>query len=207
MEKLKKILTKNAKWIAMFIIALLFAYIVNRIYKDNIYRFDNQIYKTIVIFMNPVVTKILKVLTHFGDWMIMIPISIGIIIKNRKCGILVSINLISIFILNQTLKLIFNRPRPEGNRLIEASGYSFPSGHSMVSMAFYGLLIYLAYKNIKNRMLKYIMCVLLTLLILVIGVSRIYLGVHYATDVVGGFLISLAYLIIFTHVIKQKEQL
>ena len=132
-------------------------------------------------------------------------ISIGIIIKNRKCGILVSINLISIFILNQTLKLIFNRPRPEGNRLIEASGYSFPSGHSMVSMAFYGLLIYLAYKKIKNRKLKYIICVLLTLLILVIGVSRIYLGVHYATDVIGGFLISLAYLIIFTQVIKGKD--
>lgn len=205
MEKYKKILSKNAKWIAMFIIALLFVYIVNRIYKDNIYRFDNQIYKTIVIFMNPAVTKILKVLTHFGDWMIMIPISIGIIIKSRKCGILVSINLISIFILNQTMKLIFNRPRPEGNRLIEVSGYSFPSGHSMVSMAFYGLLIYLVYKNIKNRKLKYIICVLLTLLIMVIGVSRIYLGVHYATDVMGGFLISLAYLIIFTQIIKGKD--
>ena len=154
MEKYKKILSKNAKWIAMFIIALLFVYIVNRIYKDNIYRFDNQIYKMVVIFMNPVVTKILKVLTHFGDWMIMIPISIGIIIKNRKCGILVSINLIIIFILNQTMKLIFNRPRPEGNRLIEASGYSFPSGHSMVSMAFYGFLVYLFYKLVDKKTVK-----------------------------------------------------
>ena len=204
MEKYKETAKKSIKWIVLCISIFTFAYIANRIYQNNIYQFDNQIYQATMLFMCPEVTNILKTITHFGDWMIMIPITIAIIVKNRKQGILVSINLISIFVFNQVLKLVFNRTRPVGNRLIEAEGYSFPSGHSMVSMAYYGFLIYLIYKNIKNRKWKYILCVLLSLLILIIGFSRIYLGVHYASDVVGGFLFSVAYLIIYIQVIKEK---
>jgi len=75
----------------------------------------------------------------------------------------------------------------------------------MVSMAFYGLFIYLAYKNIKNVKLRYTVCVLLTILIMLIGISRIYLGVHFASDVIGGFVFSIAYLILFTHIAKDQE--
>ena len=87
-------------------------------------------------------------------------------------------------------------------RLIEEQGYSFPSGHSMVSTAFYGLLIYLIYKNVKNKYIKYTLCTILSILILIIGLSRIYLGVHYVSDVIGGVCFSIAYLIIFINVFK-----
>lgn len=203
MKKYKEIIKKNVKWIILFIAILVFGYIVNRISQNDISQIDNQIYQITTLFMCPEVTNILKIITHFGDWMAMIPIAIAVLIKNRKYGILVSINLISIFAFNQMLKLLFNRPRPIGNRLIEAGGYSFPSGHSMVSMAFYGFLIYLIYKNMKNIKWKYIFCVLLSMLILIIGFSRIYLGVHYASDVAGGFLLSLAYLIVYVQVTKE----
>ena len=95
------------------------------------------------------------------------------------------------------LKHIVQRPRPTEHRIIDESGYSFPSGHSMVSAAFYWFLIYLIYKNIKNKYLKCSLITVLSLLIIMIGTSRIYLGVHYTSDVLAGFLVAISYLIIF----------
>jgi len=112
-------------------------------------------------------------------------------------GLSICINLVVVTILNQLLKRLLQRPRPTEFRIIEETGYSFPSGHSMVSMAFYGYLIYLIYRFVKNKYLKWISIVLLSLLICLIGISRIYLGVHYTSDVLGGFLISISYLVIY----------
>lgn len=105
---------------------------------------------------------------------------------------------------NTLLKILIQRPRPTEFRLIDEKGYSFPSAHSMASMAFYGLLIYLIYKYVTNIYLKWILIVILSLLIISIGISRIYLGVHYTSDVLAGFLISLAYLIIFISVTSKN---
>ena len=127
----------------------------------------------------------------------MLTITLFILIKNKKIGLSIFSNLVIITILNQLLKRILQRPRPTEYRIIEETGYSFPSGHSMVSMAFYGYLIYLIYKYVKNKYIKWISIVLLSILICSIGVSRIYLGVHYTSDVLGGFFISISYLIIY----------
>lgn len=72
----------------------------------------------------------------------------------------------------------------------------------MVSAGFYGLIIYLIAKKVKNKWIKYISCTLLSVLILLIGLSRIYLGVHYPSDVIGGFLVSIIYLIMIVNIIK-----
>ena len=101
------------------------------------------------------------------------------------------------------LKNVVERPRPIGYRIIDETGYSFPSGHSMISMAFYGLIIYYIWKNVKNKKIRNIACILLGILIGLIGISRIYLGVHYASDVIGGFVISIIYLILFTTIYKN----
>ena len=121
--------------------------------------------------------------------------------KNRW---FITIDLVGVTLVNQVIKHIIRRPRPNVLRLVEESGYSFPSGHSMVSMAFYGIIIYLVYKNVSNKYLKWILIILLSLLILSIGFSRIYVGVHYFTDVAGGFLLGLAYLIIYINICNKR---
>ena len=119
-------------------------------------------------------------------------------IRNKKIGISIFSNLVIITILNQLLKRILQRPRPTEYRIIEETGYSFPSGHSMISMAFYGYLIYLIYKYVKNKYIKWTSIILLSILICSIGISRIYLGVHYTSDVLGDFYIN----IIFNYIHK-----
>ena len=74
----------------------------------------------------------------------------------------------------------------------------------MVSTGFYGLLIYLIYKNVENKKIKYPLIVALSILILLIGISRVYLGAHYATDVIGGWIIGILYLVIFIKYVQNK---
>lgn len=180
--------------------------IVEDIYSKEIMKTDTICYNLFVTYMrSDTMTSFMKIITNFGS----APVLIGlvllgfIVLKNKKYAISIAGNLMLITLLNQLLKYIVQRPRPDGYRLIYESGYSFPSGHSMISMAFYGYLIYLSFKLIKNDKVKWIVSVILGLLILLIGISRIYLGVHYASDVISGFLISILYLIIF---IKGSNQ-
>jgi len=201
MEKLKKILNKNYKWIILFLCVVLFLAILQNVFYDEQLVLDSIFYNLVVQNMRaPTLTTILIIITNLGSAITLISLTILsiILIKNKKIGLCISLNLIISTLLNVILKNIVQRPRPEGYRLIDESGYSFPSGHSMVNTAFYGLLIYLVLRNVKNSKLKYTLVILISLLIIGIGFSRIYLGVHYASDVLAGFLISIAYLVVFT---------
>ena len=166
---------------------------------DNLF-IDNYIIN-LFKYKNDLLTNFMKVITVFGSAYLIVPCCIVLlfILKNKKNKILMASNLVIITLLNQILKHTFKRLRPI-NSIISESGYSFPSGHSMVSMAFYGFLIYLLCKS--NFKYKKIFIGLLIILILLIGISRIYLGVHYPTDVFGGFLLSISYLLIFIEIFK-----
>lgn len=100
---------------------------------------------------------------------------------------LVPTTLLGGIVLNEALKRLFHRPRPILPHLVKVSGYSFPSGHAMMSFIFYGMLIYLVWLNFRNKFYKLAMTLLLTAAFLLIGISRIYLGVHYPSDVLAGF--------------------
>lgn len=120
------------------------------------------------------------------------------LVPGRRPGLCVTLNLFLVILLNQLLKNIVQRPRPDGFRLVAASGYSFPSGHSMVSMAFFGLIIWLVWHQAKDRRARIAICSAFALVIILIGISRIYLGVHYASDVLAGFCVSLLWLVFYT---------
>ena len=121
----------------------------------------------------------------------------------EKIGISIFINLCIATGLNLILKHVLQRPRPTDYSIISESGYSFPSGHSMISMAFYGFIIYLIYKYVKNKYIKVSLITFLSILIILIGISRIYLGVHYTSDVLAGFLMAISYLVIYISAINK----
>lgn len=204
--KLKKWLKNNYNLLIIFVTIIIFLMFLWNVVSIEIMEEDTIIYNFISKhFMNDITTSIFKVITNLSGelFLIVLTIILIIFIKNKKIKLVIPINLIIIAILNLILKNIVQRPRPTEFRLVEEKGYSFPSGHSMISMAFYGLLIYLIYRYVKNKKLKYTLITLLSILIFLIGVSRIYLGVHYASDVIAGFCISLSYLMIYTNILKK----
>ena len=162
---------------------------------------DTKVYSFIASnIMNDELTLILKAITELGGVAFTVLAGVLIFMFCKKNRWFITFDLVGVTLVNQVIKHIIRRPRPNVLRLVEESGYSFPSGHSMVSMAFYGIIIYLVYKNVSNKYLKWILIILLSLLILSIGFSRIYVGVHYFTDVVGGFFLALAYLIVYIYI-------
>ena len=166
---------------------------------------DTKVYSFIINnIMNDGLTPILKAITELGGVAFTVLAGVLIFMFCKKNRWFITIDLVGVTLVNQVIKHIIRRPRPNVLRLVEESGYSFPSGHSMVSMAFYGIIIYLVYKNVTNKYLKWILIILLSLLILSIGFSRIYVGVHYFTDVAGGFLLGLAYLIIYINIYNKR---
>ena len=202
-ERIKEFITKNLKWIILFICLIGFLAFAEDVFHKEIMQGDIIGYKLVSTFLiSDFATPIAKVVTNFGGAIFLIIVTV-VLLKNKKIGISILSNLVIITILNQLLKKILQRPRPDEFRIVEASGYSFPSGHSMVSMAFYGYLIYLIYKYVKNKYIKWISIIFLSILICLIGISRIYLGVHYTSDVLGGFLISISYLVIYTSAINK----
>ena len=197
---------KIGKAVLLLIALIGFLAIAENVWNKEIMKLDILGYKIIsTVLISDFMTPIAKIITNFGSATVLICISAIslLVVKNKKIGLTISVNLAMASGINFLLKNILQRPRPTEFRLIDESGYSFPSGHSMVSMAFYGFLIYLIYKYVMNKKLKLILISLLSLLIFLIGISRIYLGVHYTSDVIGGFLIAISYLIIYTRIVKR----
>ena len=205
-EKIKEFIIKKWKWIVLFICLIGFLALAEDVFHKEIMNGDIIGYKMVSTFLiSDFATPIAKFVTNFGGaiFLIVLTVLLVTIIKNKKIGLSIFANLTIVTILNQLLKRVLQRPRPTEYRIIEETGYSFPSGHSMVSMALYGYLIYLIYKYVENKYVKWILISLLSVLICLIGISRIYLGVHYTSDVLGGFLISISYLVIYISAVNN----
>lgn len=185
------------RYITSLVLLIFFIIIMILVITCNITTFDDNIYNLLYSLRSSSMDLIMKTITQFGNTIpvIIITLVLMITLTSRKEVFLIGSNTILTVGSNQILKHIICRPRPNHLRLIVENGYSFPSGHAMISICLYGLLIYLVNKKIKNKLLKIILTILLIILILGIGISRIYVGVHYPSDVLGGYLLSLSILI------------
>lgn len=205
-------MNKYIKWILAILCLLIFGIIGFNIYSGNDIVIDVIVYDFInKYFISDYMTLFMKILTNIGGVLCIIIVSTlcMFLFKNNKIRASIIVNLFVVTGINTLLKYLFMRDRPTLNVLVNESGYSFPSGHSMISIVFYGYLIYLIYRFISNKKIKLLLISLLSIFIVIIGFSRIYLGVHYASDVIGGFCFGISYLIIYVDIVKKfiKEKL
>jgi membrane-associated phospholipid phosphatase len=172
---------------------------------------DMMIFDKIKPRVNTINNKIMLFITFLGKHQFLIPANLFLIFyfivvkKQTWFSIRVITIAISSLVLMLLLKQLFQRKRPLSPLLKAAKGLSFPSGHAIMAVTFYGLLIYILQHVIVIDWLKYLLAVLVIGLILLIGFSRIYLRVHYTSDVLGGFIIGLLWLLISLAILKWLE--
>jgi membrane-associated phospholipid phosphatase len=155
--------------------------------------FDQHIIDIVTGIRTPLITEIMKLITALGSAPVLISLAVLAVCflivkrKNARDAVMLVIALGGASYLNWILKLDFHRSRPDPPSLVLATGYSFPSGHAMIAFVFYGMLVYLLLANFRRNMRAYLLAFSLALLVLAIGISRIYLGVHYPSDVMAGY--------------------
>lgn len=201
-------MAKNRRIIILSIISIVLLIIIGINIKasDEGILFDEKIMDYVHNRITPIGTQIMKKITYLGSVYFFLPIGLIIFLymlkkRNTEGMILVLLSTLGSYGLNFLLKNVFIRTRPLKYFLIEQGGYSFPSGHAMVSMSFYTTMTYLIVKSKEKK--QKVLWILNFLIVGLIGFSRIYLGVHWPTDVLMGYL--LGYMVFICIVYKQKN--
>jgi undecaprenyl-diphosphatase len=175
---------------------LLFVYIATTISNKSIAHFDTSIIRFVQGMETPWLTSIMKFFTTLGNTKSVIGIALIAFVllyfafRYRQQAFLFIIIIGGTVVLNALLKNYFKRERPEIHRIMNANGFSFPSGHSMIAFSLYTIIVYIAWRNVKTGLSRTLLILFAAFMILMTGISRIYVGVHYPSDVVGGFAAS-----------------
>jgi len=171
-----------------------FVELTDELAENELTAVDKSVTEYIVSFRSEGLTNYFSFVTDLGDRnayvIFAIVLAVFYRIKHRSWKFILQTTAVLLLatLSNMVLKQVFNRARPSLEHLVTVNTLSYPSGHAMSAMAFYGFLIFLCLRYKMHRWLRMIFVTLLVLLILSIGVSRIYLGVHYPTDVAAGFI-------------------
>jgi len=197
----------NARWFAVIPVSLgiavgsllLFAWLAEVVLSESVVRSDENIRAFVHQFASPTLTHAMQFITNFGDWQIilcgtLILLSVLAYLRAFAYMKLVAITMTGGGILDGVLKDSFHRQRPDAFFVHQPTTYSFPSGHALISLCFYTLLagiISLQWKQWWQRMLTWILA---TCTIATIGFSRIYLGVHWPSDVLAGYAAALMWM-------------
>lgn len=217
-EEVKEKVEKEFKWYGKeylaFILTIVLGIVVGAValnyflgitddlQREQLGNFDDKVTSFIYEYRSDTMTSFVSFLTDLGDVqayvILIVAVAIWFLVDKKSIRWLIQsiIILSSTALLNIVIKQYISRPRPDLEmRLVEAHSFSYPSGHSMCALAFYGFLLYLAHKKVDHTWVKILAYMVLPLLIVAIGASRVYLGVHYPSDVVAGFAAGLFWLI------------
>lgn len=168
--------------------------------------FDEFLLEIIHSNTNPYLLSLMKFISFIGSGYFLVPvISIGVIYSLKKneryISKLLLLSSLGSWIVNFLLKQIFHRTRPLDFILVKQGGLSYPSGHSMVTMSMYLTISYLLSKKYENK--KTLIYSLSTIFILLMGISRMYLGVHWPTDIIGGYIGGYLFFSLYINLIKE----
>jgi undecaprenyl-diphosphatase len=180
---------------------LFFGWLAGQVIEGDARQFDNQIRLFAYQHASPALTAVMRAISLLGSPAFLIAVALLVIVRFRRTGrpriaVLFLITVIGAEALDQILKLAFHRIRPEAFfDLTEPVGYSFPSGHALVCCSFYGVLAAFEAARTESRARRWIYWTAAVLLIATIGLSRIYLGVHYPSDVLAGYAAAIVWVL------------
>ena len=194
------------KYVIALLSFLCFLTVMLLVIIGNINGFDDVIYEKIYSIRSDFFDTFFISITKLGNTISVIVITLFLLcFLKRKDRILLVGSLVFTTLINQAIKYLIQRPRPPlERRLVKQGGYSFPSGHTMGALCLYGVLLYFVITKIKNKRLRYILTILFVFLAISIGVSRIYVGVHYPSDVLAGYLLEIPILIIVISFLNRR---
>lgn len=167
---------------------------------------DTIINSSIHLLQSHGLTKFMSLTTMIGNKETMLVLTVALLCflvykKRYQNSILLAFGMLGGLLIELSIKAIVQRKRPEG-ALIEATGYSFPSAHSMMTLVFFAILIYAVKDDIKSAFLRYLLIAASIIIVLLVSFSRLYLGVHWLSDVIGGLIIGLLWLILLFFTLK-----
>jgi len=205
------IIMNYRKWLVLSLL-LLFILLTTLISFNLLNGIDNYFYNLVTFKVNDFIINFYKGVTFLGStefiiFLVIFFLILFIILKKRNYGYLISIVLIISTVINNVLKLIVRRERPLVLSFVEEHSFSFPSGHTMASVSMYGILLYITLKSEMKKILKISLSSILTVLPILVALSRVYLGAHFMSDVVGAFIVSIILLLIETYIIDKKKWL
>ena len=206
---LKKILKENIGYLIVLIVLLIISVIVKLYFSDYILSFDKSISDFFQIkLVSESNTTFMKAITFFGSAIpfIVIVLLTFLFIKNKSYSFYMFVNLLWVYVVSVVFKNVIMRERPVISLIEKPSDFSFPSGHTMCSIAFYGFIVYLLLKNVKNYLLKWLIIFIFAMLVIFIGISRIYLNVHYFTDVIAGLILGSICLLMIINIYNKNEK-
>jgi len=199
-------------WVAFLSCTLLFFLLAREILEGQDLNFDAKAFAWADSFNSPGFNKFMTTVTFFASANFITVASLVLIFyflfirKHRWYSLRVPVVAVGSISVNLLLKFLFNRERPIIPHLVTSHGLSFPSGHAMISASFYGLLIYLVWKHVAHPVLRWSLMVFFLAFILTIGFSRVYLHVHYASDVLAGFAAGVLWVMIAIYCLKKLER-
>jgi undecaprenyl-diphosphatase len=219
--------SKLSRWLTFFTVefivaavvfllsVLLFATIANEAATGNEVSFDINVFNAMATYISPTATKVALAITFFGSAYFLIPvylIIIGWFVKQRKYYYAVMVTVVALvsMLSGLILKEVFHRTRPTLPALTAATGYSFPSGHSLAGFTFCGVIIYIVWQSVSRPAVKWILTFLLVCFAAMVAFSRIYLRVHFASDVIGSLFVTGAWLsmsfVVFRAMLRKTVQ-
>ena len=184
--------------VSSLVMALIFFKIFHEILDADTLFLDKTISALIYSWRSPVLTGLMKVITNFGaEYLMLISITVVFFLiwkKHKHEALVLAIILIMGLVINMFLKQIIQRPRPDIMPSVVETSYSFPSGHAMNSSVFYLTIAFYTYHFTRKKKLSLVVTGGAIVLLLLIGFSRVYLGVHYPSDVVAGYVVGVWWL-------------